>query len=124
MTAKDVNCLRLRVPATTNCDRAPHQRAIQGKGTRNMQYAEIRPGVAMAYADDCFAPPWTSSQTIVMVHGNAKSSRAWTAFVPHLAGKYRVVRPDMPGFGASPEPPVIAGRWTSWQTTSAVSSML
>jgi len=66
---------------------------------------EIRPGVAMAYADDCFAPPWASPQTIVMVHGNAESSRAWTCFVPHLAGKYRVVRPDMPGFGASPEPP-------------------
>jgi 3-oxoadipate enol-lactonase len=41
----------------------------------------------------------------VMVHGNAESSRAWTCFVPYLAGRYRVVRPDMPGFGASAEPP-------------------
>jgi pimeloyl-ACP methyl ester carboxylesterase len=70
-----------------------------------MNTVEIRPNVAMAYEDHCFAPPWTSPQTIVMVHGNAESSRAWTGFVPHLAGKYRVVRPDMPGFGASPEPP-------------------
>jgi 3-oxoadipate enol-lactonase len=70
-----------------------------------MNHVEIRPGVAMAYEDHCFAPPWTSPQTVVMVHGNAESSRAWTCFVPHLAGKYRVVRPDMPGFGASSEPP-------------------
>jgi 3-oxoadipate enol-lactonase len=41
----------------------------------------------------------------VMIHGNSESSRAWTQWVPHLAGKYRVVRPDLPGFGASTEPP-------------------
>jgi 3-oxoadipate enol-lactonase len=41
----------------------------------------------------------------VMVHGNAESSVAWAPWVPHLAGKYRVIRPDMPGFGASTEPP-------------------
>jgi pimeloyl-ACP methyl ester carboxylesterase len=58
----------------------------------------------MAYEDHCFAPPWSSPQTVLMVHGNAESSCAWTGFVPHLAGKYRVVRPDMPGFGASAEP--------------------
>ena len=39
-----------------------------------------------------------------MVHGNSESSRAWTQWVPHLAGKYRVVRPDLPGFGASSAP--------------------
>jgi pimeloyl-ACP methyl ester carboxylesterase len=39
-----------------------------------------------------------------MVHGNSESSRAWNQWVPHLAGRYRVVRPDLPGFGASPEP--------------------
>jgi pimeloyl-ACP methyl ester carboxylesterase len=40
-----------------------------------------------------------------MVHGNSESSRAWTQWVPHLAGKYRVIRVDLPGFGASTEPP-------------------
>jgi 3-oxoadipate enol-lactonase len=67
--------------------------------------AEIRPGVWMAYEDHWFGPPWTVPETVVMVHGNSESSRAWTCFVPHLAGKYRVVRPDLPGFGASTEPP-------------------
>jgi 3-oxoadipate enol-lactonase len=65
---------------------------------------EIRPGVSMAYEDHWFGPPWVTPQTVVMVHGNSESSRAWAQWVPHLAGRYRVVRPDLPGFGASPEP--------------------
>jgi 3-oxoadipate enol-lactonase len=69
-----------------------------------MQKAEIRPGVWMAYEDHWFGPPWSTPETVVMIHGNSESSRAWAQWVPHLAGKYRVVRPDLPGFGASTEP--------------------
>jgi pimeloyl-ACP methyl ester carboxylesterase len=69
-----------------------------------MQSIEIGPGRTMAYEDHCFGEPWKDAQTIVMVHGNAESSRAWTPWVPHLARHYRVVRPDLPGFGASPAP--------------------
>jgi pimeloyl-ACP methyl ester carboxylesterase len=58
----------------------------------------------MAYEDDWFGEPWTTPETVVMVHGNAESSLAWARFVPHLAQHYRVVRPDLPGFGASPVP--------------------
>jgi 3-oxoadipate enol-lactonase len=70
-----------------------------------MKTLEIRPDLIMAYEDHCFAEPWSVPQTIVMVHGNAESSRAWTCWVPYLARQYRVVRPDMPGFGASSAPP-------------------
>ena len=38
---------------------------------------------------------------ILMLHGNAESGAAWYAWVPALARRYRVVRPDMRGFGAS-----------------------
>ena len=62
------------------------------------------PASTMAYEDHWFGPPWTTPETIVMIHGNSESSRAWTQWVPHLAGKYRVVRPDLPGFGASSAP--------------------
>jgi 3-oxoadipate enol-lactonase len=70
-----------------------------------MHKVEIRAGVGMAYEDDWFGQPWTVPETVVMVHGNSESSRAWTAWVPHLAGKHRVIRLDLPGFGASTEPP-------------------
>jgi 3-oxoadipate enol-lactonase len=69
-----------------------------------MPTIEIRPGLTMAYEDHWFGPPWTTPETIVMIHGNSESSRAWTQWVPHLAGKYRVVRPDLPGFGGSSAP--------------------
>ena len=59
----------------------------------------------MAYEDHWFGEPWTVPETVVMVHGNSESSRAWTCWVSHLARRYRVVRPDLPGFGESPEPP-------------------
>src|SRR5882757_602124 len=70
-----------------------------------MHKVEIRPGVWMAYEDDWLGKPWTVPETVVMVHGNSESSRAWITWVPQLAGQYRVVRLDLPGFGASSEPP-------------------
>ena len=70
-----------------------------------MASVEIRPDVVMAYDDYCFAEPWSSPQTIVAVHGNAESARAWTCWIPFLAGQYRLVLPDMPGFGRSAAPP-------------------
>jgi 3-oxoadipate enol-lactonase len=69
-----------------------------------MHTIDIRPGLTMAYEDHWFGPPWTTPETVVLVHGNSESSRAWAPWVPQLAGKYRVVRPDLPGFGASSAP--------------------
>jgi pimeloyl-ACP methyl ester carboxylesterase len=70
-----------------------------------MKTIEIRPGATIAYDEDYFGPPWETPQTVVLVHGNAESSRAWYAWVPRLAAHYRVIRPDLPGFGRSPAPP-------------------
>lgn len=55
----------------------------------------------MYYVIDDFTDPWTEPETILLLHGNAESSAAWYAWVPHLARRYRVVRPDRRGFGAS-----------------------
>jgi 3-oxoadipate enol-lactonase len=69
-----------------------------------MPEIDIKPTVTLVYEDHWFGDPWTVPETVVMVHGNAESSRAWTGWVPHLARRFRVVRPDMPGFGASAAP--------------------
>jgi 3-oxoadipate enol-lactonase len=50
---------------------------------------------------DDYTDPWRTPGTILLLHGNAESSAAWYAWVPRLAHRYRVVRPDMRGFGAS-----------------------
>jgi 3-oxoadipate enol-lactonase len=55
----------------------------------------------MHYRVDDFTDPWRTPETILMLHGNAESGAAWYAWVPHLARHYRIVRPDMRGFGAS-----------------------
>ncbi|HEU5068449.1 MAG TPA: alpha/beta hydrolase [Sphingomicrobium sp.] len=65
---------------------------------------EIRPGIDLSYEDDYFGPPWETGIPILLVHGVAESSRAWTQWVPHLAAAFRVIRPDLPGFGSSPVP--------------------
>jgi 3-oxoadipate enol-lactonase len=59
------------------------------------------PDLDMHYEVDDFTDPWTKPETILMLHGNAESGLAWWAWVPQLARYYRVVRPDMRGFGQS-----------------------
>ena len=55
----------------------------------------------MHYEVDDFTDPWTKPETILLLHGNAESGLAWWGWVPQLARQYRVVRPDMRGFGRS-----------------------
>src|SRR5256884_3827658 len=59
------------------------------------------PDLDLHYLVDGFTEPWSEPATILMLHGNAESSASWYGWVPQLARRYRVVRPDMRGFGAS-----------------------
>ena len=59
------------------------------------------PDLTMHYEVDDFTDPWREPETVLLLHGNAESGAAWYGWVPHLARHYRVVRPDMRGFGAS-----------------------
>jgi 3-oxoadipate enol-lactonase len=87
-----------------------------------MQKVEVRSGLTMAYEDDWFGPPWTTPQAVVLVHGNCESSRAWTEWVPHLAHRYRVIRLDLPGFGASTAPADY--RWTAAEVAADLTRFL
>jgi len=59
------------------------------------------PDAQLHYLVDDFTEPWTQPETILLLHGNCESSLAWYAWVPLLARRFRVVRPDMRGYGAS-----------------------
>ena len=59
------------------------------------------PDLNMHYEVDDFTDPWHRPDTVLMLHGNAESGLAWFGWVPALARQYRVVRPDMRGFGQS-----------------------
>jgi pimeloyl-ACP methyl ester carboxylesterase len=55
----------------------------------------------MHYLVDDYTDPWLTPDTILMIHGNNESGTAWYGWTPHLARQFKVVRPDMRGFGAS-----------------------
>ena len=57
--------------------------------------------------DDYFGEAWRSPETVMLVHGVAESSRAWFAWVPHLARHFRLLRPDLRGFGRSTGEPIL-----------------
>src|SRR5947209_19951390 len=60
------------------------------------------PDLDMHYEIDDFTDPWRRpAETVLMLHGNAESGLAWWAWAPTVARQYRVVRPDMRGFGES-----------------------
>src|SRR6516162_10275654 len=59
------------------------------------------PDAQLHYLVDDFTDPWRQTETILLLHGNAESGAAWYGWVPRLARRFRVVRPDMRGFGAS-----------------------
>jgi pimeloyl-ACP methyl ester carboxylesterase len=66
-----------------------------------MPSLRVSPDCTLHYVVDDYSDPWRAPQTILMLHGNAESGAAWYGWVPVLARHYRVVRPDMRGFGAS-----------------------
>src|SRR3954447_3293608 len=66
-----------------------------------MPTLHVPPDLDLHYLVDDFTDPWREPRTILMLHGNAESSASWYGWVPTLARHYRVVRPDMRGFGAS-----------------------
>ncbi len=45
------------------------------------------------------------AEVILMVHGFGGNKDNWTRFAKHLTGKYRVISPDLPGFGYSAQHP-------------------
>ncbi len=66
-----------------------------------MPLLRLSPDFELNYRTDDFTDPWRASDAMLMIHGNNESGAAWYGWVPHLARKYRIVRPDMRGFGES-----------------------
>lgn len=70
-----------------------------------MPFARIADDLEMYYEVDDFTDPWKQPETVVLHHGNCKSTRFWYRWVPILARRYRVVRLDARGLGRSTVPP-------------------
>ena len=51
-----------------------------------------------------FQSAGSGPETVILIHGFAETSRVWKHLVPVLSEKFRVIAPDLPGFGDSDVP--------------------
>jgi 3-oxoadipate enol-lactonase len=77
-----------------------------------MPTALLPPDLQIHYEIDDYTDPWTTPEVVLMMHGNLESSAAWYAWVPVLARHFRVIRPDMRGYGQSTPPVPADYPWT------------
>jgi 3-oxoadipate enol-lactonase len=66
-----------------------------------MPTVRVADDLEMHYLVDDYTDPWRVPETVLLLHGSSESGAVWYGWVPHLARHFRVVRPDMRGFGAS-----------------------
>jgi pimeloyl-ACP methyl ester carboxylesterase len=62
------------------------------------------PGVQLFYRDDSIGDPWRNPEPVMLIHGVGESGITWFGWMPRMSREYRVLRPDLPGFGNSPVP--------------------
>ena len=55
-----------------------------------MQRMTTSDALGIAYTVDDYTDPWTTAQTVVLLHSAMSSSRRLYTLVPHLARRYRV----------------------------------
>lgn len=53
------------------------------------------------YEIDDYTDPWRNAPYMVLQHGFGRSSKFWYRCVPYLSRFYKVIRPDLRGFGCS-----------------------
>ena len=53
------------------------------------------------YEIDDYTDPWCDAPYLLLQHGFGRSSQFWYRCVPYLARFYRIIRPDLRGFGRS-----------------------
>ncbi|MEA2824937.1 MAG: hypothetical protein QOF03_1419 [Alphaproteobacteria bacterium] len=68
------------------------------------QAAGNEPKEDLFYREDYFGEPWRKPETAVLIHGNDESSVVWYGWLPRMGQEFRLIRPDLPGFGRSKVP--------------------
>jgi 3-oxoadipate enol-lactonase len=64
----------------------------------------ISSGIQLHYKEDWLGAPWLKHEPALLIHGNLETSDSWFEWVPRMAQEFRVLRPDLPGFGYSTLP--------------------
>jgi pimeloyl-ACP methyl ester carboxylesterase len=66
-----------------------------------MSELRLDDGCLLHYTIDDYTDPWRETESILLLHGLGERGAVWFGWVPQLARRMRVIRPDMRGFGAS-----------------------
>jgi 3-oxoadipate enol-lactonase len=66
-----------------------------------MAQVQRRGAPTLYYELDDYSDPWRNAPYLVLLHGYGRNSRFWYQWIPYLSRHYRIVRPDMRGFGRS-----------------------
>jgi len=95
------------------------QNASAGSVADPQTTAPAGSGNEMFYRDDWLGAPWVKPETALLIHGNDESSISWFGWIPRMAQEFRLLRPDLPGFGNSPIPQNFEWSMPSLATTLA-----
>jgi pimeloyl-ACP methyl ester carboxylesterase len=71
------------------------------KGERGGSTVALASGVQLYYREDWLGAPWLDGEPVVFLHGNLETGEVWYGWVPRMAQRFRLYRPDLPGFGHS-----------------------
>lgn len=91
-----IRCISFALALCAASPAGPAQ-AAAGKDGIESRSAEVD-GVKLHYLTAGSGP------VVILLHGYAETSRMWRPLIPRLAGKFRVIAPDLPGIGDSAIP--------------------
>lgn len=67
-----------------------------------MRFIKATDKPTLHYEFDDFTDEWKHAPVFILQHGFGRSAWFWRRWVPYLSRHYKVVRPDLRGFGKSP----------------------
>ncbi len=71
---------------------------------KNGPQVNVGPGLDIGYREAWLGAPWEKPEAMLLIHGNIESAVVWYGWVPKLGNEFRMLMPDMPGFGHSTMP--------------------
>ena len=76
----------------------------EDNGARGGSIAALRSGLQVFYREDWLGAPWLDGEPVVFLHGALETGEIWYGWVPRMAQRFHLYRPDLPGFGRSKVP--------------------
>jgi len=83
-------------------DARPEKSGDSGEGAGAT--VSLGAGIQIYYKEEWLGAPWLEGEPAILLHGNIETHHIWWGWVPRMAQQFRLLRPDLPGFGGSTAP--------------------